>query len=207
MENNERRWSSLFSGADLFGNMLLFFFMLFVVAIVYFNPITKKKDGIQLNEKFLVIVSWEDDSRDDVDTYVKDPEDHLVYFRRREDGLMILNRDDIGITNDTVTTQDGKTIYLNKNEEIVMIRGIVPGEYIVNAHMYYKKGTKPATVTVRLVQLQGQDSDVISETFTLEKNGDERTAFRFTLDTDGNVTNTNKEQMSLFQFRVRGGDH
>lgn len=203
MENNNRRWASLFSGADLFGNMLIFFIILFVAAIIYFHPEDKKTEGIELNEKFFIMVSWEDDANDDVDVYVKDPEDHLVYFKQREDGLMHLDRDDLGISNDTITTYGGKQITVPKNEERVTLRGIIPGEYIVNVHMYTKRELKPTEVTVRLLQLQGGDTEVLGKTVTLAEDGDEGTAFRFTLDENGNIINTSFEFMSLYTFGQR----
>ena len=46
---------------------------------------------------------------------------------------MHLDRDDRGNVNDTIDF-DGKTIDNPLNQEIVTIRVVVPGEYIVNVH-------------------------------------------------------------------------
>lgn len=188
---------------DMLFNMLLIFLVLFIVAFIQINPKAKKKDGIEMNEKFFIMVSWEDDANDDVDVYVKDPEDHLVYFSRREDGLMHLDRDDLGVSNDTITTYGGKQITVPKNEERVTLRGTMPGEYIVNVHMYTKRELKPTEVTVRLLQLWGGDTEVLGKTVTLAEDGNEGTAFRFTLDESGNITNTSFEFMSLYTFGQR----
>ena len=53
---------------------------------------------------------------------------------------MALSRDDLGTFNDTVYDPKGKPNYsLSRNEEMVTIRGIVPGEYIVNVRIFIMK--------------------------------------------------------------------
>ncbi|PIR69456.1 MAG: hypothetical protein COU47_02660 [Candidatus Niyogibacteria bacterium CG10_big_fil_rev_8_21_14_0_10_46_36] len=191
---------------DLLFNMLLVFVVLFILAILQVNPEEEKKqDGIKLDEKFLILVQWGDDLDDDVDTYVKDPKDHIVYFKRREDGFMYLTRDDLGQRNDRVRKENGEIVMVKKNEERVLFRGIVPGEYVVNVHMYFKKSFSPVSVTITLFKLEGSDTEVISNTVLLKHNGDEKTAFRFTLDENGNVTNMNNAPMSIYEFEARRG--
>ncbi|MDP2676415.1 MAG: hypothetical protein Q8O83_01895 [bacterium] len=189
---------------DVFLNMLLIFIFLFLLAILQVNPEKKKDEGIKLNEKFFIVMTWNNDLHDDIDLYVKDPEDHLVYFNRREDGLMHLDRDDLGQLNDTVITKDGRKIVVEKNEEKVALRDTIPGEYIVNVHLFRKTSNESVAVTIKLIELfRGADTEVLTSTVFLSTHGDEETAFRFTLDEADNITNTNHDQMSLYQFRVR----
>ena len=53
-----------------------------------------------------------------------------------QDGLLHLDRDDYGTSNDRVVGPDGEPIEFEYNEEIVTIRGIVPGEYTLNLHLF-----------------------------------------------------------------------
>jgi hypothetical protein len=47
-------------------------------------------------------VVWSGESDDDVDTYVSDPLAHLVFFKRLQDGLMNLDRDDTGSSSNMI---------------------------------------------------------------------------------------------------------
>jgi len=49
---------------------------------------------------------------------------------------MYLDKDDLGYANDIVKNIDGTITKVNINREVVTIRGIIPGEYIINAHYY-----------------------------------------------------------------------
>ena len=71
--------------------------------------------------------------------WVRDPLGNAAGFKSKDVGLMSLDRDDLGKANDKVTTSDGKTIIVRNNEEHLTIRGIIPGEYIINVHLYQKK--------------------------------------------------------------------
>ena len=61
------------------------------------------------------------DLDDDVDTYVEDPSGNLVAFMRREEGLMHLDRDDLGKRNDSVLPDYGVVEY-TENRELVTLR-------------------------------------------------------------------------------------
>ena len=130
---------------------------------------------------FVVVVDWDGELDDDVDTYVTDPADHLVCFKRLKDGLMTLERDDTGKISNTITSPEGKRISALYNEERVDIRGIIPGEYIVNVHMFRKASLQPVKVTVILYGLKGANMKITEQTVVLSDHGGERTAFHFTL--------------------------
>jgi len=130
-----------------------------------------------------------------VDTYVEDPNGKLVFFRRREDGLMHLDRDDVGWKNDKIKTPTGYVEY-KENREIVTIRGIVPGEYTVNAHMYSKVTDGPTKVKIRLEKVNPYRVITVTE-FELEAVGREKTAFRFRLNKDGEVTELNNLEKKI----------
>ncbi len=167
---------------------------LFVFIILY-NPEQekdKKKEGLPTLGEYAVVVKWGDKSEDDVDTYVRDPNGNIAFFRAREVGLLHLERDDLGASNDTTKSDDGNIIKVDGNEERVILRGIVPGEYIANVHMYRKRDPTPTKVTISLLDIKGRGNTVTEREVTLERDGDEETAFRFTLTTDGKVADINR---------------
>jgi hypothetical protein len=142
---------------------------------------------------FVIKVDWPGTSGDDVDTYVADPDRHLVYFRRLQDGLMNLERDDTGLQSNTVKLPDGTAVVSAFNEEVVDIRGIIPGEYIVNVQMYRKSNSDPTDVGISLYKVAGgRLIKAHDEAVTLKEKGDEVTAFRFTLTKDGDVLDINR---------------
>jgi hypothetical protein len=180
---------------DLLFNSLIGFVGLFFLAYVLVNPKSEEEKKIDSKAEFIIIISWDKDFDDDVDSYVQDPAGHLVSFKRREDGLMHLDRDDLGHRNDVIETQFGE-IKFEENREIVTIRGIIPGEYVVNAHMYKKVTNEPVTVKIQLDKINPY-SVVVQKEVNLNAAGAEKTAFRFTIDKDGSVTNINSLPKSL----------
>ena len=124
---------------DLLFNALLGFTFLFFIAIMFMNPIPKS--GI-VNPKaeYIITIGWPDGSSEDIDVWVENPKGELVWFRNQESGLLHLDRDDRGALNDTITIS-GKQIINPLNQEIVTLRGVITGEYVVNIH-YYATGVK-----------------------------------------------------------------
>lgn len=106
---------------------------------------------------------------------------------------MHLERDDRGKFNDVLEMDfQGIPVLIEKNEERAIIRGIIPGEYIVNVHMFRKVDQSENKVKISLIKLSGQDTIVVEKEVVLKENGDEETAFRFTLGIDGKVGNINQ---------------
>ncbi len=174
---------------DLLFNALLGFTFLFLVAIMFMNP--EAKSGIiDPKAEYILTITWEDFSPDDVDVWVEDPEGQIVWFRTPEAGLLHLDRDDRGLINDTITI-NGEEVENPLNQEVVTLRGVVKGEYIVNLHYYSSETEKPVDVNVRLAKVNPKLEVVYYGTVTLEKRGDEKTAVRFSIGRDGEVYGIN----------------
>ncbi len=174
---------------DLLFNALLGFTFLFLVAIMFMNP--EAKSGIiDPKAEYIITVTWEDFSPDDVDTWVEDPEGNIIWFRSPEAGLLHLDRDDRGLLNDNITV-NGEEVQNPLNQEVVTIRGVVKGEYVVNLHYYQSETGKPVDVNVRLVKVNPKLEVIYYGTVTLEKTGDEKTAFRFNIKPSGEIANVN----------------
>lgn len=180
---------------DLLFNVLLGFVFMFIMALLLLNP--PAKTGI-INPKaeYIISVTWEDLRPDDVDTWVQSPTGELVWFRNPEAGLMHLDRDDRGIQDDTLFV-DGREIINPLNQEVITLRGTVPGEYTVNIHYYQSKSRKPLDVEVRVDRVNPVLKVVYYNTHRLKNIGDEETAVRFTISADGSVSNVNSRQQDL----------
>jgi hypothetical protein len=191
--NRRRNASDPFT--DLLFNALLGFTFLFLIAIMFMNPVAKK--GI-INPKaeYIITVAWPDHSPDDVDTWVEDPNGNLIWFRNREAGLVHLDRDDRGQINDTITI-NGEEIQNPLNQEIVTIRGVVPGEYVINVHYYATETQQALPVTVKVSKINPTLEIVYYGDTLLEKKGDEKTAVRFVIDKSGSVTQVSHINKSL----------
>ena len=185
----KRNYHTNLAFLDLLFNTLLCFAALFSLAFILINPSQKNKT-VDAKAEFIITVIWPSEMDDDVDTYVEDPEGNLIAFNRREQGLMHLDRDDTGISFDTIATDFGLIEY-KENREMVTIRGYVPGEYVVNVHMYTKREDKETPVTIILEKINPYKV-ITGRNVVLKIKGDEKTAFRFTVNDEGKVIQTNQ---------------
>jgi hypothetical protein len=196
-----RRSSAIGVGfTDLLFNALLGFVVMFVLAFLMVNPIAKS-GAVDAKAEFLVTLSWPDGRSEDVDLYVEDPAGNLVWFRQREAGLMHLDRDDLGRSNDVIRI-GGREVVHPLNQEVVSIRGIQPGEYVVNLHLYRAApDPRPVPATIKVEKLNPRVEVVFFGEIVLERPSDERTAVRFSVRADGGVTGVNQLPKQLVPLR------
>jgi len=182
---------------DIVLNVLLGFTFLVLITLALVRP-EAKAGSVDVKAEVLITVSWPDGAEDDVDTYVQDPLGNIVWYFGREKGLLNLERDDRGAFHDTVLV-NGARVENPLNQETVTLRGIIPGEYIVNVNDYnhVTRGTLP--VAVRVEKLNPKVSVIFYGVSQLTHSGDEATATRFTLDEQGNVSDINSRPQSLVQ--------
>ncbi|MGD9601467.1 MAG: hypothetical protein AB7O21_02630 [Gammaproteobacteria bacterium] len=168
---------------------------LFVLAVLFMNP-EAKKGIIDPKAEYIITVTWPDGNPNDIDTYVEDPAGNLVNFSAASAGLIHLDRDDRGNLNDTLNI-NGKVIANPLNQEVTTIRGVITGEYIINVHYYATEDNEPVPVTVRVDKVNPRLEVIYYDTLTLEKKDDEKTAVRFSILNNGQVTNINHIPKSL----------
>ncbi|MCZ6665655.1 MAG: hypothetical protein O7B81_10140 [Gammaproteobacteria bacterium] len=196
------RWQSIRKGSDPFTdllfNALLGFTYLFLIAIMFMNPVAKK-GIIDPKAEYIITIGWPDNNPDDIDTWVEDPNGNVIWFRNREAGLIHLDRDDRGIVNDTIVI-NGTEIQNPLNQEVVTIRGIVPGEYVVNLHYYATETNKPVKATVKVAKVNPALEIVYYGDTVLDEKGDEKTAVRFVIDKSGRVDQISHIFKSLVIF-------
>jgi hypothetical protein len=180
---------------DLLFNILIGVMILFVIALVYVSP-EKTAGKINIDAQYLITVTWPDGNPDDIDSWVQEPNGEVLWFRNKNVGLLHLDRDDRGMKGDTIEVS-GQFIENPLNQEVTTIRGIAPGEYVVNVHYYETETRQPVEVSVRVARVNPVFEIVYYGKLTLTQKGEEKTAVRFTLAADGAVTNINRLPKSL----------
>jgi hypothetical protein len=183
---------------DLLFNALLGFTLLFMIAITAINPPAKKQGDIPAKAELIVTTTWADGLKDDVDTWVEAPDGEIVWYRNPDGGLLHLDRDDRGAENDTLLV-DGAPVVNPLNQEVVTVRGLIPGDYVVNLHRYHADGSNVLPVQVNVVKVNPRLEVVFYDTVDLAAQGTERTAVRFTIARDGSVSGINTLQKNLVE--------
>jgi hypothetical protein len=175
---------------------------LFLLVLITVAP-EAKEGKIDTKAEFLITVSWPDNHPDDIDLFVQDPVGNMVWYRRREAGFMLLDRDDRGGANDFILV-GGRKVPSPIRQEIVSIRGIVAGEYTVNVYHFAALTGRPVPVSVKIEKLNPTVQVVHYDTIPLDHGGQERTAARFVIDESGAVIEVGHDQKSLLQTLYRG---
>ena len=107
---NDPRYRSSFGFIDLLFNLLIGFVFLFMLAFMLINPVAKK-ETIKPKAEYFIILEWDGEKPYDLDLWVKDNLGHVVSFRRPDDALIHLERDDLGTINDTYYDPDLDKLY------------------------------------------------------------------------------------------------
>ena len=197
---DKSKYGSSVAFTDLLFNIVVGLAFLFLLAFILMNPIAKDKD-IEEKSDFIIILTWDDESGDDIDLWLRDPLGNILSFKNREDALMHLDRDDLGLSNDKVELPEGGYVYVYRNKEVASLRGTHEGEYLVNIHVYNKKpwadhSMRPSNIRVELIKLNPYD-EVTQTEFIATHRGQEFTAFHFTLDDEGEVIGIRDEREPL----------
>ena len=193
---------------DLLFNTLVGFVFLFIIAFLLINPSLKKAD-IKTKAEFVITVTWDDDSKDDVDTWLQDPAGNVLFFKQKEAGLAHLDRDDLGVINDTITLGDGRRVEYNHNQELATIRGFITGEWVLNIHMYNKRDLKPTQVEVRIDKLNPNVQTVFYKKIVMKAKWEEVTVTRFVMTHQGDIISWDDLPKKLLKLasrqKVEGG--
>ena len=158
----------------------------FVAALILLLPhINPKGAKAAIGEEppgnVIVELRWPDKADSDVDLWVQGPGDVPVGYSNKGGKLFNLLRDDLGLRADAT----------DLNYEVAYSRGVQPGEYVVNVHLYrnleapYPLG---ATVVASVKRKVGESAvQLVTTKVALGREGQELTAFRFRLDEQGNL--------------------
>ena len=175
---------------DLLFNALLGFAFMFAIAFMLIND-SQDAGSIDTKAEVLISIQWPDDHPDDVDAVVEDPQGGLVWYHNRDSGLMHLDRDDRGNLADKITSK-GEVISNPINQETVTLRGLQSGEYVINLLHYRSNYQDPLPVTVKVEKLNPSVELIYYGEHFLMGVGDEKTALRFIVDGQKNITDLNQ---------------
>jgi len=129
----------------------------------------------------IVEVRWPDELDSDVDLWVEAPGDTPVGYSNKGGAIFNLLRDDLGHKRDATEV----------NYEVSYSRGIPPGEYTVNLHLYRNAGgilPIPVTVVTSVKQETNQrPRQLLSSKVELDREGEEITVYRFQLTERGTL--------------------
>lgn len=185
----------LVSYLDYYSCLLVAFAGLFVLAFLQINEESKRGNIVDPAE-FIIEMTWTDGSPNDVDLWVRAPDNSITYFNHKDSKIVTLDRDDLGINNATVV--DGTTYGSNTRREVISIRKIIPGTYNINAMMYSNRNNQKESVKVTVRRLNPY-TEIVEKVLELQTTGEEQTAVSFDMDADGNVSDLDDTYVSLFK--------
>jgi hypothetical protein len=129
----------------------------------------------------MVEIRWPDQIDADVDLWVQGPGDVPVGYSNKGGRVFNLLRDDLGKRNDAT----------DLNYENSYSRGIVPGDYTVNVHLYRDSDRVypvPVTVVTSVNRPKdGHTQQLLASKVMLNHEGEETTVYRFRLTAAGDL--------------------
>jgi len=195
MKNNKRKYFTFRPFIDV-----LFCCLLMLVAILFLLKTEEQKiKSRPPNAIYEIILTWDGNSEDDLDLYVQAASGHIACFNRREGGqgsLISLDHDALGKRRNNSLPDDENGQVVPANEEVVSFRGVTEGENIVTVHVYAKRDKEPTKATIKLIKIKPFEEVVVKER-VFETTGDQKTAFRFITDKNGQIVDINELAANL----------
>jgi hypothetical protein len=161
---------------------LVGFVAMVILMLPYIHPPgAQASDQVAPPGNVIVEIRWPDQIDADVDLWVQAPGDVPVGYSNKGGRIFNLLRDDLGLRNDAT----------GLNYESSFSRGIVPGEYTVNVHLYRDSaGVYPVPVTVVTSvnrPKQEHTQQLLASKVELSREGEETTVYRFQLTKTGEL--------------------
>jgi hypothetical protein len=158
------------------------FVAIVVLLLPHLNPPVQAAaaDSVRAPGNVIVEIRWPDGYDADVDLWVQAPGDVPVGYSNKGGAIFNLLRDDLGQIGDPTPL----------NYEISYSRGIPPGEYTANVHLYRNPKHQPIEVTMTVsvkADTHASAKHLLTTSVVLRREGDELTGFRFRLDAEGNL--------------------
>ena len=182
-----RNQNFLLSYIDLLMNLSISFAAIFMLSVLLINRPTKANRAVDERAKVMIIMTWDAQSADDLDLWIKTPNDEKVGYSHPNGLIANLQRDDMGPINDYIEMPDGRRQYRRFNQEITSIRSLAEGHYVVNVEFFRRhpdpetghRSQGPVPCTVELIRIDPAYKQLDQRAVTLADAGDEETAFSF----------------------------
>lgn len=167
---------------DVSFTLLLLFVALYAILAMQSHAKTKPNESSALTGDIVISAQWDQGTDVDVDLWVQGPfDDKPVGYSRRSDKQTSYLRDDTGSSGD----------FTDLNYEIACIRGLKPGRYVVNVHLFNSRRVPTTHIKITAtLNPQGHASELMATkqiVLTSASEGEEVTAFSFVLDKDGDL--------------------
>jgi hypothetical protein len=158
------------------------FVAMVVLLLPHINPPgARTSEGMAPPGNVIIEIRWPDRLDADVDLWVQAPGDVPVGYSNKGGAMFNLLRDDLGERGDAT----------GLNYETSYSRGILPGEYVVNLHLFRNpSNTYPVPVTV-VTSVKRDDKEparqLLASKVLLTREGEEMTVYRLRLTGDGDL--------------------
>jgi hypothetical protein len=200
-----RYHNSHLSFIDLLMNAVAVFAVLFWLTLLIINdPSHPQTKTVDERAKILIVMTWADDSADDMDLWLFTPEPDKVGYTHPNGNVASLARDDLGLRNDFfVDPATGKVHWIHLNKEVIAIREKMDGTYKIDV-MFYARQQNPETgkistgaeeVTVQVTQLDPTYHEVVTRSVMLSDEKDIKTVIAFDI-VDGQIVNVDTSPLT-----------
>lgn len=187
---------------DLLFNLILVFIILFSLSFILINESKKAQDraNVQSESNILITMDW--DANVDMDLWLLMPDQKKVGYPCREVPPAHL---DIDVTCwRSYRNPDGEDVLLKHNQEIIAIKGIEPGTYVVNTFEFSSIIKEPLDVTVSVFDVKNKKV-IYTGTKTIKFGREEATFVKFDVEAHSesrhmyySVTNVDTETQTKF---------
>jgi hypothetical protein len=164
--------------------------MISVLAI----SVKQEESNVSKKGEFIIQADWSRERNEDIDLWLRNPDDSVTWFRNKETNISMAYRMETG------------EITPNPNQEIITIRGIHAGEYVLNIHNYRElKGNEPVIVTVTIIKLNPKAELMLKKEILITEKWEQITVTRFIIGSDGSVVDLESENVrfvDLIEDRV-----
>ncbi|MGE5147620.1 MAG: hypothetical protein ACM3N5_12785 [Candidatus Eiseniibacteriota bacterium] len=166
---------------DVITLALLGFVATVILLLPHVHPEAKTADAVSMPGNVMVEIRWPDELDADVDLWVQAPGDVPVGYSNKGGKIFNLLRDDLGTKGDAT----------GLNYEVSYSRGIPPGEYVVNVHLYRNNTQLTEIPVTTVVSVKGPTAhgakQILTSQVKLTHLGQELTVFRFRLTKNGEL--------------------
>ena len=195
--------------SDVLLNVLGSFIVIVAVLILTMNVKAKHNLDAHPHAEYMVTLEWDNNRNVDLDLWLLDPYDHAIYYNNREANNISLDRDSRGALTNWTTLPSGKVIH-SDNREVVAIRSVIPGDYVVGVSYYaggevamapdgksyqsdpymFGRGDPRAAIDfkVRVEKVNPHMTTISEETFHFNYVKESKNVAAFHIDEDGKIT-------------------
>lgn len=131
--------------------------------------------------EYLVTLTWDNNRDIDLDLWLRDPSKHVIYYGNREAQNISLDRDSRGFLSNGEMHTD--------NREVISIRAIIPGDYLVAVGYY--SGNDPdmaIDATLRVIKINPEYTEIITEKVHLNFIKESKNVVAFHISENGSVS-------------------